>query len=45
MNIDIHDFSLFNLEMKKSGIFINLIVPGLAEKRPSVLKGDFILAE
>jgi hypothetical protein len=43
--MNIHDYSLFNVGMKKSGIFINLAIPGLAEKRPSILKGDFILAE
>jgi len=46
MNIDIHNFSMFNVSLIEKGDFlIELEVPGLAEKRPSVLKGDCILAE
>ena len=34
-----------NVQFKQNGLFLELEVPGLAEKRPSILKGDNILAE
>ena len=44
------DLALFNLEgdeattFKKEGRMLRLTVPGLAENRPSILKGDYLLA-
>ena len=40
MDIDIRNYDMENVTMRKQGNFLFLIVPGLAENRPSVLKGD-----
>lgn len=34
-----------NVTMKRRGQFLSLEVPGLAEKRPSLVHGDFIFAK
>ena len=31
--------------MKKDGKYLELEVPGLAENRPSLIHGDFVLAD
>lgn len=42
MNNDIRSYDMNNAIMKKNGTFLVLRVPGLAEKRPSVLYGDSV---
>lgn len=44
MNIDIRKYDLSEAVMAQDGLFLNLDVPGLAEKRPSVLYGDSVYA-
>eukprot|EP00899_Mesostigma_viride_P004610 jgi/Mesvir1/1414/Mv14413-RA.1 len=44
MEVDIEQYDLENVSMWQEGNFLVLPVPGLAEKRPSVLRGDPILA-
>ena len=43
MDKDIKNYTRENTSLTKEGAFLVLEVPGLAEKRPSVLKGDSIL--
>eukprot|EP00941_MAST-03F_sp_MAST-3F-sp1_P000538 g538.t1 len=45
MNVDIRNFDIENVTMESRGPFLVLEVPGLAENRPSVLKGDHIFVE
>eukprot|EP01118_Nematostelium_gracile_P014188 TRINITY_DN547_c0_g1_i1.p1 TRINITY_DN547_c0_g1~~TRINITY_DN547_c0_g1_i1.p1 ORF type:complete len:947 (-),score=253.68 TRINITY_DN547_c0_g1_i1:81-2921(-) len=42
MNIDIRMYDMHDVVMKKSANYLVLRVPGLAEKRPSVLYGDSV---
>ncbi|XP_033647607.1 putative helicase MOV-10 isoform X2 [Asterias rubens] len=44
MEVDIRRYDLEGTTMKKDGGFLRLKVPGLAENRPSVLKGDHLFA-
>jgi helicase MOV-10 len=41
-HIDIKDYDKDNVQLRRSGIYLSLEVPGLAESRPSVLRGDTI---
>jgi hypothetical protein len=43
MDIDIKSYSIDNKALTARGEFLCLDVPGLAEKRPSVLKGDSVI--
>jgi hypothetical protein len=43
MDKDILNYSMDNVTLGQSGSFLTLEVAGLAEKRPSVLKGDSVL--
>eukprot|EP00095_Tigriopus_kingsejongensis_P010509 maker-scaffold45_size475391-snap-gene-0.8 protein:Tk10509 transcript:maker-scaffold45_size475391-snap-gene-0.8-mRNA-1 annotation:"hypothetical protein BRAFLDRAFT_119350" len=45
MNVDIRNYDIEGATFTKEGNFLFLNVPGLAEKRPSVLPGDKIFAE
>eukprot|EP00040_Diaphanoeca_grandis_P035093 m.219666 g.219666 ORF g.219666 m.219666 type:complete len:1197 (-) comp33300_c1_seq1:100-3690(-) len=44
MNIDIQQFNMEGVFLTPRGQFWDLMVPGLAENRPSVLKGDKVVA-
>jgi len=35
-------YDMENVSMKRRGIYLSLEVPGLAERRPSLVHGDFI---
>ncbi|XP_077997664.1 putative helicase MOV-10 [Glandiceps talaboti] len=45
MEVDIKRYDLCGVTMEKRGRLLRLEVPGLAENRPSVLKGDIIFAQ
>ncbi|EDQ84701.1 uncharacterized protein MONBRDRAFT_12543 [Monosiga brevicollis MX1] len=45
MNLDLDRYSMENAPLTISGRFLALVVPGLAERRPSVLKGDAIIIQ
>jgi hypothetical protein len=38
--VDVRSYDMKDADLFKSGIYIGLKVPGLAEARPSVLRGD-----
>lgn len=40
---DIQQYNMPSAVLRKSGVYLILAVPGLAEKRPSVLRGDFVI--
>ncbi|XP_031566340.1 putative helicase mov-10-B.1 [Actinia tenebrosa] len=42
MEVDIHHYDKHNATMTRDGPFLVLKVPGLAENRPSVIKGDHL---
>eukprot|EP00117_Sycon_ciliatum_P045094 scpid24971/ scgid32453/ Putative helicase mov-10-B.1 len=42
---DIHKYDLPAATMKRVGTYLSLKVPGLAENRPSLLRGDFLVAD
>lgn len=37
-------YDMENVSMRRRGLYLSLEVPGLAEKRPSLVHGDFIVA-
>lgn len=37
-------YDMENVSMKRRGLYLSLEVPGLAERRPSLVHGDFIFA-
>ncbi|KAG7595935.1 P-loop containing nucleoside triphosphate hydrolase [Arabidopsis suecica] len=39
---DMRAYDMENVSMKRRGIYLSLEVPGLAERRPSLVHGDFI---
>ncbi|KAK7476009.1 hypothetical protein BaRGS_00032716 [Batillaria attramentaria] len=43
MELDIREFDLYRVCLKRAGEFLALHVPGLAEGRPSVLIGDAVI--
>ena len=45
MELDIRNYDMEKVKMVASGKYLKLDVPGLAENRPSVLKGDKIYAQ
>ncbi|XP_022081525.1 putative helicase MOV-10 isoform X2 [Acanthaster planci] len=44
MEVDIRRYDINGATMKQEGTFLKLKVPGLAENRPSVLRGDHLFA-
>ena len=42
MSIDIRNYDMKNVGLERRGRFYSLLIPGLAESRPSVLRGDTI---
>lgn len=44
MEFDITNFDMDGATLTREGSFLVLVVPGLAENRPSVLRGDFLIA-
>ena len=43
LEADIQEYNMPTALLRKSGIYLLLAIPGLAEKRPSVLRGDSVL--
>ncbi|VVA90086.1 unnamed protein product [Arabis nemorensis] len=41
---DMRAYDMENVSMRRRGLYLSLEVPGLAEKRPSLVHGDFIFA-
>ncbi|CAI0465898.1 unnamed protein product [Linum tenue] len=42
---DMRAYDMERVVMKKRGSFLSLVVPGLAERRPSLVHGDYIFAK
>ncbi|MFS8002630.1 putative DNA helicase [Helianthus anomalus] len=42
---DMRTYDMQNVTFKRKGVFLTLEVPGLAERRPSIAKGDLIIAK
>ncbi|KAM7257595.1 hypothetical protein ACFE04_013336 [Oxalis oulophora] len=42
---DMRSHNMENVSMKRKGNFLTLVVPGLAERRPSLVHGDYIFAK
>ncbi|TXG72089.1 hypothetical protein EZV62_000668 [Acer yangbiense] len=42
---DMRAYDMENVTMRRKGQFLALVVPGLAERRPSLVHGDFIFAK
>ncbi|XVF28804.1 hypothetical protein REPUB_Repub15cG0063300 [Reevesia pubescens] len=42
---DMRAYNMENINMRKNGKFLSLQVPGLAERRPSLVHGDYIFAK
>lgn len=38
-------YDMEGVELKRRGHYLSLVVPGLAERRPSLVTGDFIFAK
>eukprot|EP01038_Epipyxis_sp_PR26KG_P006640 gene6640-9114_t len=45
MDFDIVSYSMNEVSLEPAGHFLRLYVPGLAEKRPSVMRGDSVLSK
>lgn len=43
LHSDLHEFDMEDVVLRKSGALFTLAVPGLAENRPSVLRGDKLI--
>ncbi|KAK3190088.1 hypothetical protein Dsin_029649 [Dipteronia sinensis] len=42
---DMRAYDMENVPMRRKGQFLSLVVPGLAERRPSLVHGDYIFAK
>ncbi|GAV89955.1 AAA_11 domain-containing protein/AAA_12 domain-containing protein [Cephalotus follicularis] len=42
---DMRNYNMERVTMKKKGNFLSLLVPGLAERRPSIVPGDYVFAK
>lgn len=42
---DMRAHDMENVTLMRKGLYLSLVVPGLAERRPSLVNGDFIFAK